>query len=333
MNSIEFSGNSLFLQNLSGQPQRRDSEDSEVTAVIDEVSKEIFSKTHQPRRTSRSHKPSLKLKESLASIKTSTKNERKRTSSSRKRKSERIIISKKQKVVKETHFLHQYPISNPAVDEVLATLDDQRDEIKSLTKAEVNKLERVITVTAETGAYPGVEICALEAGLGKGAFLNLTSPSIPKGSILGMYSGEYKLFQIDHLADADLSYAFELTEIICLDETEHLKFFPNLETYTDNGDYVIYCDALEKGNWTRYLNHADLSANCEAQLVRYKPTNSLGNSIEQWIVLVTASKKINPGEQLLLNYGKNYWKKYGIVPSVVNPRTLMLADDGTVSRK
>lgn len=124
--------------------------------------------------------------------------------------------------------------------------------------------------------------------------------------------------------DADLSYAFELTDIICLDEEEHLQFFDNLDTFTDNGDYVIYSDTLHKGNWTRNLNHGGKYANCTADLVRYEATMEDGAKREQWVVLVKVSKTINPGEQLLFDYGKNYWKKYGIVPAEVTPSTYTL---------
>ncbi len=299
-----------------------------VTSSTDAVARSTFEKSQEVRRSSRSHKPSRrKLESEKQSKKRSIK-----IASVKRSKKESSRKHKKQRVIRDKKYLHHYPLSTTSVSKMLATLDDQRQELNKLSKREVVELDRAITLSANTGAYPGIRISSLSGSLGQGVFLDPDGGSIKKETVLGIYSGEYKVFQIDHLEGADLSYAFELTEIISLDKKEHLEFFGNLDRYTDPGDYVVYCDAKEKGNWSRYLNHGGRYANCEAELVRYPPGGKMGADTEQWIVIVRASKRINPGEQLLLNYGRNYWKKYGITPSPVKPTTFTINQDGTLTQ-
>ena len=45
------------------------------------------------------------------------------------------------------------------------------------------------------------------------------------------------------------------------------------------------------------------------------------------------AKRINPGEQLLSNYGGQYWAVLPIIPESVTARTYMLGKDGKVVKK
>lgn len=335
MNSLTRSDVPKFLLDLCGYSKVFEDKEQSKTAAIT-VDKAATSALSELRRSSRTRRPSRKVRESIRDSGAADKvnklqKKRKKYLEEDTEESESIEKHKKLCIITDVNHLHHYPISNPDIDDVLTTLQDQKKEIKKLTKREIAELDSAIKLSKETGAYPGVQISLLGSRLGNGAFLDPSANPLSAGTVLGIYSGEYKLYQIDHLDDIDLSYAFELTDIICLDKQEHLKFFGNLDTYVEDGDYVIYSDAYRKGNWTRNLNHGGRYANCTAELVRYKTTTETGGKIEQWIVLVKTSKKINPGEQLLFDYGKHYWQKYGIVPTAMKPSTYKMGLDGHVT--
>lgn len=298
-------------------------QDSHSSALQVKVARRALQKMDQsPRRSKRVTRSSIKLKESMESESTSP-----RSKGIKKRRTVKERATKIARVINEENFLHHYPIRQKAIENIISSLKDQRKRIEKLSANEVRKLDSAIQKSDATGAYPGIKIIALGKPLGSGAFLDPMSKPLKKGTILGIYSGEYKIFQIDYLGDTDLSYAFELTDIISLDKDEHQELFGNLNTWSDDGDYVVYCDALNKGNWIRFLNHGGQLANCEAQLVRYPSKGKMRTDTEQWVVVVRTLETIQPGEQLLLNYGKNYWKKYGLEPKAVSPSQYTLVQD------
>jgi len=65
---------------------------------------------------------------------------------------------------------------------------------------------------------------------------------------------------------------------------------------TLDGYYSI--DAKFEGNETRFINHSKHAANSV-------PLNMFHNF--RWRVLLVASKEIQPGEQILFDYGSGYW--------------------------
>lgn len=58
-------------------------------------------------------------------------------------------------------------------------------------------------------------------------------------------------------------------------------------------------DALQQGNHTRFLNHSE-DANCEA-------VGAICHN--QIYIIIRAKRAIEPGEQILYNYGNAYWSK------------------------
>jgi hypothetical protein len=307
---------------------------------IADLSKEKLPKSEDPNSPT-SQKMSSRRVNQMKKGKKEQSDDKKKTrpnpTPSKKRKDSSEIAStekvkKARSIIDKEEFLYQYPIANSDVHSILASLDDQLKNIEQLNKIEITHLHTAIKASEATGTYPDVHIVSLGEDLGSGAFLSSSAKPIEKGSILGIYSGEYKIYNLDHLEGIDLSYAFELTEIIYLDEEEHLKFFGNLDQFVPNGDYVIYCDAKNKGNWTRFLNHGGKAANCLARLVRCPLLTEGEEKTEQWIVVVETVKKIKPGEQLLLNYGSNYWKKDGIVPKPVTPTTFKLKNETIIQK-
>lgn len=315
--------------NISAIPEEQSSTETESNSFLlsDEIAKPLFQKMNQaPRRTQRKISPSRKVRENLQN-KTSGGS---RSKISRKKKATDKIPVKKLQMVTEQEFLHHYPITTSKIDDLFSELEDQEKTIHKLHATEVKKLDIAIRNSEATGAYPGISIVPLGENLGFGAFIDPKGKKLNKGTILGIYSGEYKIYQTEHLKDIDLSYAFELTDIICLEEEEHLAHFGDLNTWCQ-GDYMIYCDAKEKGNWTRFLNHGGKSANCTAQLVKYPPKGKMGADAEKWIVIIYVLETIRPGEQLLLDYGESYWEKYGVKPIEVTPSHYKLQENGSIS--
>jgi len=67
--------------------------------------------------------------------------------------------------------------------------------------------------------------------------------------------------------------------------------------FTINGTWII--DAAKVGNNTRYENHAKKpNFNCEAQIRLVNGEHRIG---------LVATKKIDVGEEILLDYGEGYW--------------------------
>lgn len=73
----------------------------------------------------------------------------------------------------------------------------------------------------------------------------------------------------------------------------------------------LYIDACEAGNFTRYINHS------------YTP-NVMGKQIfdgKWWHILLVAGCEIAQDQQLLIDYGKNYWYLQGINPIDLTPNS------------
>ena len=115
----------------------------------------------------------------------------------------------------------------------------------------------------------------------KGVFAKKT---IRKGQVIGVYGGE--LLPIHGLQEKDKEYLFE---------------FPG----TPFSAWAI--DGAFKGNFTRFMNHCD-------------PKKENVSSVEFFYegiprVIFIASQKIDPGMQLMYDYGDTYWEEKGINPS------------------
>lgn len=100
---------------------------------------------------------------------------------------------------------------------------------------------------------------------------------IPPYTTLQLYSGEViptKKLNADH----DSTFSFEFFE-----------------------DYSI--DAMHKGNWTRFMNHSDISSsNCNVCVWEYYRKDL------PYIVFSSGKNGIQKGDQLLYSYGEEYWE-------------------------
>lgn len=115
--------------------------------------------------------------------------------------------------------------------------------------------------------------------VGYGVYANR---DIEKGEFIGFYTGQWRL---DERCGSE--YLFEAID-----------------------DSNIFIDANTCGNFTRYINHA-YSRKCNLEAIIYLKEQG---SLHLPIVIYYAKKKINLGQQLLINYGKQYWNNIGFKP-------------------
>ncbi|MES2199605.1 MAG: SET domain-containing protein [Chlamydiota bacterium] len=161
-----------------------------------------------------------------------------------------------------------------------------------------------------------LELSHVNAQVDTGVFLKPSCKSISLGTLIGVYTGSYELVPAD-LASCN-SYAYDVAQDIHL-KKEDLKEVSRSEKPLDTKqDYSIQTNALETGNFTRFINHSSLHPNIEAVVGKLP-----GNKIE---ILLFALRRIKPGEQLLSNYGGYYWKALHIIPTDMAPTTYMLDD-------
>ncbi len=135
--------------------------------------------------------------------------------------------------------------------------------------------------------------------------------------MIAPYAG---IVSISPQQDTDESdYIFELIGKFPLSWKEQVLFSKQLP-YHSRRHYSINLDALEEGNFTRFINHSE-KPNIVAHLMR-TPPNELGVPPSPLQVVYSAEKKILPGEQLLVCYEdgeKSYWAPLAIKPVPVDP--------------
>ncbi len=128
-----------------------------------------------------------------------------------------------------------------------------------------------------------------ESNLGKGVFVNLNSSRINKNEFIGIYSGVVRIMPENQRGGL---YAFSVSD-----------------------DIVV--DAQVEGNFTRFINHGQAKhANVSPQLMQTAHHNAQ-------IVLI-ATKRIQPGCQILMNYGPSYWRDQQIVPFTLTPQSIQI---------
>lgn len=149
----------------------------------------------------------------------------------------------------------------------------------------------------------GAEIRAVK-GKGRGVF---ATRDIPKGVYLGRYTGRLMTEQ-------------ESDSAIQRGETSGRYFmeFPMLDSEMRNESFIIDGEEEKKSSWTRFINHSKRKANCMAVPLfedRFRFEIPLGIYIE-------TTKKISAGEEILFDYGGEYWANQGF--SLWNPQRYII---------
>jgi len=197
----------------------------------------------------------------------------------------------------------------------------QKSEYIRASKKKLKALAELISIERE--GLPKHLVCKkLPEDLGRGIFLHPLAKPILKGEIIAPYSGEISL--LPQTLPDDSAYAFAPLSDILITKEEHRSLGSSLP-YHPKRLYWLNIDAEKKGNFTRFINHSE-KPNVIAELFSIPP-NSFGLEPVPIEVLYLAKKRIEPGEQLLINYegeDKSYWSAIGIKPLRVTPRTFRI---------
>lgn len=108
-------------------------------------------------------------------------------------------------------------------------------------------------------------------------FLEEDSYSLPPGTLIGVWSGEYRIIKDSEKKEYDYSYAFDLHSFVRRKESYHLLV-----------------DAKDKGNYTKYIQRSS-EPNVEPH--RYlMPDGKLE-------MMILTTREIQPGEALYMDFG------------------------------
>jgi hypothetical protein len=127
------------------------------------------------------------------------------------------------------------------------------------------------------------EVKKIDDTMGYGLFAKKT---YAKDEIVGFYTGTIRSTKFN----SDISYAFSLSDLY---EGFHI-------------------DASKKGNATRYINHTSKkfsNIHASAAYLRGVP-----------YIFFIGKRKISKGEELMYDYGDDYWKKKNVAPIIRSPK-------------
>jgi hypothetical protein len=185
-----------------------------------------------------------------------------------------------------------------------------RSVSRVIGKRNLNKYRKSLETT---GTPDGLVVVKINDLIGFGVFATKT---FKQGDFIGFYSGELRVGGInrkncttfdnnDYALDLAITKSFTHKELTTWMGKEHPEITPK--------KVVVQVNAETRGNFTRYINHTPgIYSNCI-------PSRCRVEGVLQSIFLVT--KTIQPGEQLLWDYGIEYWKHRDIVPVTVTPAT------------
>jgi len=161
----------------------------------------------------------------------------------------------------------------------------------------------------DTGVPNHFSICKINNAVGNGVFLKPNAKPLKKGDFIGVYAGEYKIHSYAQRLEHDGSYSFDILEDLQLTGLQR-KIFRKQAIVDKEDDFYLLVDAKERGNFTRNINGA---VNANAEAVFYDMPDGTAE------VVIQALKTIQPGQQVLLRYGRQYWETKGIKPIKMTP--------------
>ena len=167
---------------------------------------------------------------------------------------------------------------------------------------------------ASNGIPANLKLAYVHPTVNMGVFLNPKAKSIEPGTFIGIYTGLYELVRAD--LGSSTAYAYDVIQGVFLTKSQLKHVVGTEEPLSTKDEYSIQTNAQSDGNFTRFINHSSLETNIEAVVAKLPD-----GRIE---VLLFALKKILPGEQLLSNYGGQYWKALHVIPNDMTPKTYKL---------
>ena len=156
---------------------------------------------------------------------------------------------------------------------------------------------------AVNGVNDGVEV-RLAGDKGLGAF---AQRDLPAGAYLGRYTG--RLYSADGalaaLNNGDTSG----------------NYFATLQNAPGDGPLVIDAEDYEISGWPRFINHSLRRQNCRNTELGLPLVDGVDVRIPLGLYVQTI-RDIKAGEELLVDYGPEYWTDRGLAPGT--PRRLMV---------
>jgi hypothetical protein len=239
---------------------------------------------------------------------------------------EKIAILRVHTSVKDM-FTKYLPLSlgDPAIEALANTIDAE-----PLTLKESTQLVLLSAHLRECRDPPHICISKINDTIGEGVF---ATTALNKGDIIGVYSGilelvpeKAELFDNLYLYDLLLpgtTLRLSAEQLYCVTRLPNADQDSSSITRSLKGeDFILQVNAKSIGNYTRYINHSS-SANVQAEC-RKLPDGKVE-------IILTANQKIQAGEQLLLDYGKAYWKSRELTPCNMTPTTHQLPQQSNPS--
>lgn len=215
-------------------------------------------------------------------------------------------------------FSKSTPLINLLLKEYVKTLPISKGLFVSK-----NLLTSIAEINKEIASHeiPTIlQLAYINPEVNAGIFLNPKAKSIEIGTFIGIYTGIYELIESD--SPHNNGYSYNIAEDLSLTPSQ-LKQVKEKANQSDlKGKHSIQTNAGNTGNFTRFINHSPTEANIKALLSKFPD-----GRIE---ILLFALKKINPGEQLLSNYGSIYWKTLHSSPVKMTPESYTLNSLGHV---
>jgi hypothetical protein len=148
--------------------------------------------------------------------------------------------------------------------------DDPARDLTELTTAEQRLMLMISVDTARTAPMSVIKI---DEVVGYGVFADRL---IRAGDVIGEYTGLLRKFRPE-------------------DMTNH--YLASTPAYGRYDGFII--DGQDQGNITRFINHSHRSDNVANAFVFHG---------RRWHRIMRAARAITPGEQVLWNYGEDYWR-------------------------
>lgn len=152
---------------------------------------------------------------------------------------------------------------------VLAKWNDETRDLKTLTTAEHRLL---VMLAIDLAHLAPVSVVKIDDLVGHGVFADRV---IRANDVIGEYTGVLR-----RNVPGD----------------EHNRYLAGTQPYGRFDDFVI--DGQHEGNITRFINHSFKAANVRSEHVFHEL---------RWHRVLRAERDIQRGEQLLWDYGVNYW--------------------------
>ena len=142
---------------------------------------------------------------------------------------------------------------------------------------------------------------------GSTSYTVVANSVIPKGTLLGEYTGEI-VSDFSEKYDVSPEYSFGVDRLVEISHTAFdEKAKKNIRTkIVEKSRLPFSIDALRKGNIFRFMNDP------RGYVMEYEEKPNV-ESETHWIngmprILIFALNDLEPGDELLLSYGKKYWK-------------------------